>query len=153
MQMKVQAAGGKDRPATKARFSPSLSQTALMPQEIPSVSLDADSTVDPGDHQGIGSCRGLDRNFSKLKRVLGRLLCFLGFHAFRDTEVTFGFGTDNSMEKVKCIDGLPCLSFRQLSRPLATNEVEAQECSDHALSRVLEGLLLDAYRPGKPATF
>jgi hypothetical protein len=56
-------------------------------------------------------------------------------------------------EKVKCIDGLPCLSFRQLSRPLATNEVEAQERSDHVLSWVLEGLLLDAYRPGKPATF
>ena len=37
----------------------------------------------PGDHPEIGSCRGLDRNFSKLKRVLGRLLCFLGFHAFR----------------------------------------------------------------------
>src|ERR671917_1234112 len=32
-------------------------------------------------------------------------------------------------------------------------EVEAQACHDHVLSRVLEGLLMDAYRAGKPATF
>ena len=32
-------------------------------------------------------------------------------------------------------------------------EVEAQECSDPALSNRLAGLLVDAYRPGKPATF
>jgi transposase len=32
-------------------------------------------------------------------------------------------------------------------------EVEAQACPDHVLSRVLEGLLMDAYRAGKPATF
>jgi putative transposase len=32
-------------------------------------------------------------------------------------------------------------------------EVEAQERSDQALSTRLAGLLLDAYRPGKPATF
>jgi hypothetical protein len=31
-------------------------------------------------------------------------------------------------------------------------EVEAQERSDSALSNRLAGLLLDAYRPGKPAT-
>jgi hypothetical protein len=32
-------------------------------------------------------------------------------------------------------------------------EVEAQERSDQALSNRLAGLLVDAYRPGKPATF
>jgi transposase len=32
-------------------------------------------------------------------------------------------------------------------------EVEAQECSDQVLSNGLAGRLLDAYRPGKPATF
>jgi transposase len=32
-------------------------------------------------------------------------------------------------------------------------EMEAQACPDRVLSRVLEGLLMDAYRAGKPATF
>ena len=32
-------------------------------------------------------------------------------------------------------------------------EMEAQAWPDHVLSRVLEGLLMDAYRAGKPATF
>ncbi|HZC03186.1 MAG TPA: helix-turn-helix domain-containing protein [Gammaproteobacteria bacterium] len=32
-------------------------------------------------------------------------------------------------------------------------EVEGQACPDHVLSGVLEGLLMDAYRAGKPATF
>jgi hypothetical protein len=47
--------------------------------------------------------RAVDRNLGKkLKGVLGRFLCSLGFHAFRVTEVTFGFGADDSVEKVKC---------------------------------------------------
>ncbi len=41
--------------------------------------------------------------------------------------------------------------WRTQARQLA--EVEAQERSDPALSNRLAGLLLDAYRPGKPATF
>ena len=41
--------------------------------------------------------------------------------------------------------------WRTQARQLA--EVEVQERSDHALSNRLAGLLLDAYRPGKPATF
>jgi transposase len=41
--------------------------------------------------------------------------------------------------------------WRTQARWLA--EVEAQACSDQVLSRVLEGLLMDAYRAGKPATF
>jgi transposase len=41
--------------------------------------------------------------------------------------------------------------WRTQARQLA--EVEAQERSDQALSNRLAGLLLDAYRPGKPATF
>jgi transposase len=41
--------------------------------------------------------------------------------------------------------------WRTQARRLA--EVEAQACPDHVLSRVLEGLLMDAYRTGKPATF
>jgi transposase len=41
--------------------------------------------------------------------------------------------------------------WRRQARQLA--EVEAQERSDQALSNRLAGLLLDAYRPGKPATF
>jgi transposase len=41
--------------------------------------------------------------------------------------------------------------WRTQARQLA--EVEAQERSDQALSTRLAGLLLDAYRPGKPATF
>lgn len=41
--------------------------------------------------------------------------------------------------------------WRTQARQLA--EVEAQERSDPALSTRLAGLLLDAYRPGKPATF
>jgi transposase len=40
--------------------------------------------------------------------------------------------------------------WRRQARQLA--EVEAQERSDPALSNRLAGLLLDAYRPGKPAT-
>ena len=41
--------------------------------------------------------------------------------------------------------------WRTQGRQLA--EIEAQERSDQALSNRLAGLLLDAYRPGKPATF
>jgi transposase len=41
--------------------------------------------------------------------------------------------------------------WRRQARQLA--EVEAQGCSDQALSNRLAGLLLDAYRSGKPATF
>jgi transposase len=41
--------------------------------------------------------------------------------------------------------------WRRQARQLA--EVEVQERSDRALSNRLAGLLLDAYRPGKPATF
>jgi putative transposase len=41
--------------------------------------------------------------------------------------------------------------WRTQARELA--EVEAQERSDQALSNRLAGLLLDAYRPGKPAPF
>ena len=41
--------------------------------------------------------------------------------------------------------------WRTQARRLA--EVEAQACPDHVLSRVLEGLLMDVYRAGKPATF
>ena len=41
--------------------------------------------------------------------------------------------------------------WRTPARQLA--EVEAQERSDQGLSNRLAGLLLDAYRPGKPATF
>src|SRR5437016_2772221 len=40
--------------------------------------------------------------------------------------------------------------WRTQARRLA--EVEAQACHDHVLSRVLEELLMDAYRAGKPAT-
>jgi hypothetical protein len=40
--------------------------------------------------------------------------------------------------------------WRRQARQLA--EVEAQGCSDQALSNRLAGLLLDAYRSGKPAT-
>ena len=31
-----------------------------------------------------------------------RLLCFLGFHAFRVLEVTMGFGSSGTVEKVEC---------------------------------------------------
>src|SRR5919108_1941529 len=41
--------------------------------------------------------------------------------------------------------------WRTQGRQLA--EIEAQERSDQALSNRLAGLLVDAYRPGKPATF
>ena len=41
--------------------------------------------------------------------------------------------------------------WRTQARRLAV--VEAQACPDHVLSRMLEGLLMDAYRAGKPATF
>ncbi|HZB99854.1 MAG TPA: helix-turn-helix domain-containing protein [Gammaproteobacteria bacterium] len=41
--------------------------------------------------------------------------------------------------------------WRTQARRLA--EVEGQACPDHVLSGVLEGLLMDAYRAGKPATF
>jgi putative transposase len=41
--------------------------------------------------------------------------------------------------------------WRTQARRLA--EAEAQACPDHVLSGVLEGLLMDAYRAGKPATF
>ena len=41
--------------------------------------------------------------------------------------------------------------WRTQARRLAV--VEEQACPDHVLSRMLEGLLMDAYRAGKPATF
>ena len=44
-----------------------------------------------------------------------------------------------------------CNRWRMQAWRLA--EVEGQACPDHVLSRVLEGLLMDAYRAGKPATF
>jgi len=38
----------------------------------------------------------------QLPPFLGRLLCFIGIHDFRVTDVTFGFGSGGSVEKVEC---------------------------------------------------
>jgi hypothetical protein len=37
----------------------------------------------------------------QLPPLLGRILCWLGFHDFRVVNVTFGFGTDG-VEKDEC---------------------------------------------------
>ena len=34
--------------------------------------------------------------------VIGRLLCWLGFHNFRVVDVTLGFGEAGGVEKVEC---------------------------------------------------
>ncbi len=34
--------------------------------------------------------------------LFSRVLCFLGFHAFRVVEVTMGFGSSGTVEKVEC---------------------------------------------------
>lgn len=38
----------------------------------------------------------------RLRRLVGRLLCFLGVHDYRVLEVRFGFGQGNCIEKVEC---------------------------------------------------
>lgn len=38
----------------------------------------------------------------KLPPLIGRLLCWLGFHDFRVIDRTFGFGPDGGVEKVEC---------------------------------------------------
>ncbi len=39
---------------------------------------------------------------SKLLPILGRFLCWLGFHDFRVIDRTFEFGAGGSVEKVEC---------------------------------------------------
>lgn len=39
---------------------------------------------------------------SKLPPLLGRLLCWLGFHDFLVIDRTFGFGAGGEVEKVEC---------------------------------------------------
>lgn len=39
---------------------------------------------------------------SKLPSLLGRLLCWLGFHDFRVVDKIFGFGAGGGVEKVEC---------------------------------------------------
>ena len=38
----------------------------------------------------------------KLPLLVGRLLCWLGFHDFRLIEKPFGFGAGTNIEKVEC---------------------------------------------------
>jgi len=38
----------------------------------------------------------------KLPSLLGRLLCWLGFHDYRVIDKTFGFGAGGGVEKVEC---------------------------------------------------
>ncbi len=38
----------------------------------------------------------------KVGGLLGRFLCFAGIHDFRVVEVIFGFGVDDTVEKVQC---------------------------------------------------
>ncbi len=44
--------------------------------------------------------------------LFSRLLCFLGFDAFRVVEVTMGFGSSGTVEKVECRRG-GCLTVRR----------------------------------------
>ena len=37
-----------------------------------------------------------------MKKLLNRVLCFLGLHDFQVMESTFGFGAGGSVSKVKC---------------------------------------------------
>ncbi len=39
---------------------------------------------------------------SMMPSLLGRLLCWLGFHNFRVIDKTFGFGAGGGIEKVEC---------------------------------------------------
>lgn len=39
---------------------------------------------------------------SRLLSLLGRLLCWLGFHDYRVIDKTFGFGAGGGVEKVEC---------------------------------------------------
>ena len=39
---------------------------------------------------------------TKLRLLLGQVLCWLGFHDFRVVDVTFGFAAGDSVEKVEC---------------------------------------------------
>jgi hypothetical protein len=38
----------------------------------------------------------------KIGERLGRLLCVVGVHDFKVIEVIFGFGVDDTVEKVQC---------------------------------------------------
>jgi len=38
----------------------------------------------------------------KFPPLIGRLLCWLGFHDFHVIDKSFGFGSGNSVEKVEC---------------------------------------------------
>ena len=42
------------------------------------------------------------QDMPELPSFLGRILCWLGIHDFRVTDVTFGFGDGGSVEKVEC---------------------------------------------------
>ncbi len=44
----------------------------------------------------------LGAKHSKLSQILGRLLCWLGFHDFRVINVRFGFGGGGNIEQVEC---------------------------------------------------
>ncbi len=57
-----------------------------------------------------GEC-GQDRGFAEreeavrgndIHKILGQLLCLLGFHDYRIISGTFGFGGAGNVEKVKC---------------------------------------------------
>ena len=44
----------------------------------------------------------LGAKHSKLSQILGRFLCWLGFHDFRVINVRFGFGGGGNIEQVEC---------------------------------------------------
>lgn len=44
----------------------------------------------------------MNDNRQQLPPFLGRLLCLIGIHDFRVIDVTYGFGTGGSVEKVEC---------------------------------------------------
>jgi len=37
-----------------------------------------------------------------VRRLVGRLLCFVGLHDFRTLDVTLGFGAGGSVARVEC---------------------------------------------------
>lgn len=58
----------------------------------------------PQSNEGKTACKNpqMAHDMSKLPSLLGRFLCWLGFHDFRVISKTFGFGAGGGVEKVQC---------------------------------------------------
>ncbi len=54
-----------------------------------------------GQDSGFAECGEAVRG-NDIQKILGHLLCLLGFHDYRVISATFGFGGAGNVETVKC---------------------------------------------------